>query len=274
MIKSLSILLFFVTTILSVQADALSKFLELYGETRAGDHHEYYWEIGDESGEALIRALHERVQKNHKANGYSQARRYLYNEVENKDGAVTTLYSGLMIPGRGMDYKEKGDQNRDGYTGDFVNCEHVWPQSKFGKASPMRADMHHLYPTLAMPNNKRGSYPFGMVKNPSYETSFGSRLGGHQYEPANPAKGNVARAVFYFVTRYYRENIFQKTNSNDFFKSRLAMLMQWHEQDPPDEWEKRRNEQIFKYQRNRNPFIDHPEFVQRIGTRGFTAVLR
>jgi endonuclease I len=46
---------------------------------------------------------------------------------------------------------------------------------------------------------------------------------------------------------------------------KLSVLLQWHQQDPPDAFEKRRNELIYSsYQRNRNPFIDHPEWVTSI----------
>ena len=272
--KSFSGLLAFVLLCATLQASALDKFLELYGETRESSTRDYYEEIGDESSHQLFQSLSRLIRKNQNTYGYGEARKILYNKVHNYKGAVSTLYSGLMIPGRGMQFLERGDQNKDGYSGDFVNCEHVWPQSKFNKAHPMRSDMHHLYPTLAMPNNKRGSFPFGMVKSPIYQTSFGSKLGNEKYEPADPAKGNVARAVLYFFTRYYQNQIFRKTNPESFFLSRLDMLIRWHEQDPPDEWEKKRNEEIFKAQRNRNPYIDHPEFVQRIGREGFLAAVQ
>ena len=259
----------------SLQASAIEKFLELYGERRESAANSYYDEIdGNESGHDLFLSLSNLVKKNHKTNGYGQARSLLYNKVDNHKGAVSTLYSGLMIPGSGMKYLERGDQNQDGFPGDFVNCEHVWPQSKFNKALPMRADMHHLYPTLAMPNNKRGSYPFGMVDNPIYQTSFGSKLGYGKYEPADQAKGNVARAVLYFFTRYHRNNIFKKTSPESFFTTRLKMLMRWHQEDAVDSWESKRNDEIFKAQGNRNPFIDHPEFVERIGQEGFLAAVQ
>lgn len=266
-------LLFLCSVVL--QASAIEKFLDLYGETRVNPASNYYTEVGEhESGHALFLTLSHLIQKNHKANGYGQARSLLYNKVDNYKGAVSTLYSGLMIPGSGMQYLERGDQNQDGYPSDFVNCEHIWPQSKFNKALPMRADMHHLYPTLAIPNNKRGSYPFGMVDNPVYQTSFGSKLGYEKYEPADQAKGNVARAVLYFFTRYHRNNIFYKTNPQSFFAMRLDMLVKWHQEDPVDSWERKRNEEIFKVQGNRNPFIDHPEFVERIGKEGFLAAVQ
>ena len=46
---------------------------------------------------------------------------------------------------------------------------------------------------------------------------------------------------------------------------RLTVLLQWHRADPPDAFEKRRNDVIFeRWQHNRNPFIDHPEWVGSI----------
>ena len=48
------------------------------------------------------------------------------------------------------------------------------------------------------------------------------------------------------------------------YHGKLSVLLQWHKQDPVDEYEKQRNEKIYEIQGNRNPFIDHPEWVEKI----------
>ena len=50
----------------------------------------------------------------------------------------------------------------------------------------------------------------------------------------------------------------------------LATLIQWHKQDPPDKWEVDRNNYIQSIQQNRNPFVDHPEYVNYINFNDLT----
>ncbi|KNE78915.1 ribonuclease, partial [Streptomyces fradiae] len=54
-------------------------------------------------------------------------------------------------------------------------------------------------------------------------------------------------------------------NGSNPLMGRVSMLLEWHEQDPPDAFEKNRNEVIYAdFQHNRNPFIDHPEWAGEI----------
>ncbi len=232
---------------------------------------DYYEGMEGLTGSQLFDALHRKTGENYRDLGYGGARGVLYNEADNDGSAVYAYYSDLRIQGKGFDFNERGDQNQDGKSGDFVNCEHVWPQSKFGKGYPMRSDMHHLFPTLSVPNGRRSHYAFGTANNVKYQTSAGSKLDHSEiFEPWDGVKGNVARAMLYFWMRYHNRSIFQKgTNAHDFLISRIPMFMEWHKNDPVDEKERQRNEVIFEHQRNRNPFIDHPEFVEQIGQKGF-----
>ena len=50
----------------------------------------------------------------------------------------------------------------------------------------------------------------------------------------------------------------------------LSTLIQWHKQDPPDKWEVDRNNYIQSIQQNRNPFVDHPEYVNYIDFNSLT----
>lgn len=221
-------------------------------------------------GRELFNYLHKQTGQNYKALNYRDARMYMYGLADNIDGSVYALYSGMFIPGSNGIYKEEADENGDGVAHDFINCEHTWPQSKFGKALPMVSDMHHLYPTLSYPNGQRGSYPFGIAKGVIYQTSFGSQLGkNYVFEPADEVKGNIARAQLYFYTRYHNKSIFSKTNVNEYWNSKIAMFFEWHRMDPPDDKEKRRNNLIEKEQGNRNPYIDCPDLVLQIGEEAF-----
>lgn len=74
------------------------------------------------------------------------------------------------------------------------------------------------------------------------------------FEPDDVIKGDMARAIFYFSVRY----------KSKVDKNQEMSLRQWHELDPPDAREIELNEQIFEIQKNRNPFIDNPEYVDQI----------
>ncbi|WP_413569886.1 endonuclease I family protein [Bdellovibrio sp. HCB117] len=145
-----------------------------------------------------------------------------------------------------------------------INVEHTWPQSHFTRRFPdevQKSDLHHLFPTDSQLNSIRGNNPFGEVtqdlmdlKCPASRYGLGTAGSDEVFEPPTAHKGNVARALFYFSIRYdlpidQREEV---------------VLRKWHNEDPVDEEEMRRNNEIFKAQANRNPFIDFPELADRI----------
>jgi endonuclease I len=145
-----------------------------------------------------------------------------------------------------------------------LNTEHTWPQSRFNSGiskDVQKSDLHHLYPTQSDMNAIRGNHKFGEVDVPDRAlpcptSKYGTAKGSHEdiFEPPTAHKGNVARALFYFSIRY-RLHIDPQEE---------AFLKKWHQQDPVDSDELDRNEQIYKIQGNRNPFIDHPELVSLI----------
>lgn len=147
----------------------------------------------------------------------------------------------------------------------FVNCEHTWPQSKFSKQFPselQKSDLHHLFPSDMRANSTRSNYPFAEVvgkftNNDCQDSQIGFAIDDHNvksFEPPREHKGNVARALFYFSTRY-------KIKIDDL---QAKYLKVWSEEDPVDEEETARNEKIMKLQGNRNPFIDYPELINRL----------
>lgn len=144
-----------------------------------------------------------------------------------------------------------------------VNCEHSWPQSRFNgrqSRSAQKSDLHHLFPTKASANSTRGNILFGEVDGESLSNCQISERGhdvyeGHDaFEPPKNHRGNVARALFYFSTRY-------KIKIPDEEEVHLRL---WHKQDPVDKLERQRHEKIYNIQGNRNPYIDDPDLVDRI----------
>jgi deoxyribonuclease-1 len=145
----------------------------------------------------------------------------------------------------------------------LINCEHTWPQSKFSgrfQKGMQKSDLHHLFPTDSRANSTRGNHEFANVSGDTLAedcdaSRSGVPKGGYDFfEPPTEHKGNVARALFYFSVRYQIKISSQQE----------AYLREWNIQDPVDESERERNQTIFEIQRNRNPFIDFPELIDRI----------
>ncbi|NOT78554.1 MAG: nuclease [Bacteriovoracaceae bacterium] len=146
----------------------------------------------------------------------------------------------------------------------LINCEHTWPQSKFSKDFPsnnQKTDLHHLFPTDMKANSTRGNNPFAEVNGQATnsnctDSKIGNSLDNNvrSFEPPIEHRGNVARAMYYFSTRYKM--------SIDY--SQAKYLKKWNAEDPVDSEELNRNEKIMNIQGNRNPFVDHPELIDRL----------
>lgn len=179
----------------------------------------------------------------------------------------------------GSPYQDKGSSGT--VECQRYNREHAFPQSWFASAEPMRSDMFIVYPTDKKVNGMRGNFPYGVVTSPTYTSLNGTKLGpntyltqytGSAFEPINEYKGDLARSTFYVATAYENNIAAWKSNSNanDVLDSTsykcfddwyLKLLYQWHLADPVSPKEIDRNNDIYMMQGNRNPYIDHPEYV-------------
>ncbi|WBV53167.1 MULTISPECIES: endonuclease [Chryseobacterium] len=171
------------------------------------------------------------------------------------------------------------------------NREHMMPQSTFYSNYPMYSDLFYVVPTDARINQLRSNYPYGIVGSTIYYTfTNSSRIGncaipgitytGRVYEPINEFKGDVARSLLYFAVRYEGKlgtfnfnnnanpasdtNPLDGTEERAFDPAYFAMLLQWHQQDPVSQREIDRNNAVYGIQKNRNPFIDNPSWVNTI----------
>jgi len=145
-----------------------------------------------------------------------------------------------------------------------INCEHTWPQSKFSKSFPaemQKTDLHHLFPVDMKANSTRGNNPFAEVKGvPTHadcsDSQIGQSIDGNlkSFEPPVEHRGNVARAMYYFSTRY----------KMPIDASQARFLKKWNNEDPVDQEEQKRNDKIMALQGNRNPFVDHPELIDQL----------
>ena len=176
--------------------------------------------------------------------------------------------------------------------GDCYNKEHIIPKSVFNENPPMQGDAHQLLPTDGRVNGLRGNFPMGRVDDNnlasqsgiSNPTQNGSKLGynldigysqGYSetvFEPIDEFKGDVARIHFYFATRYQNQisnwddyPMFNGSSNQVFETVFLNILLEWHNMDPVSQKEIDRNDAIYyHHQGNRNPFVDHPEYVNII----------
>lgn len=167
------------------------------------------------------------------------------------------------------------------YSGEGVcyNREHSFPKSWFGEATPMYTDLFHLYPSDGYVNGMRSNYPFGEVGTATYKSNNNyCRLGtssfagysGTVFEPADTLKGDFARTYFYMVTAY--DNKVASWVSDQLAGNQypalsdwsVALFLKWNAQDPVGPKERNRNNAIYGIQKNRNPFIDHPELAEYI----------
>jgi len=153
--------------------------------------------------------------------------------------------------------------------GSTINREHTWPQS-FGVGSgPSNSDMHHVFLCDSALNSSRGNDFYGNV-NIGSATVYYPALGvndrsysvGETFQVSNNWKGNVARGLLYMDTRYSHLSLIStgETPGTNQFGYR-DILIQWHNEDPVDAAEQLRNDRVFAYQNNRNPYIDNPSWV-------------
>ena len=204
----------------------------------------YYLSATDLDGSNLFLQLRTIINNGFHGVSYGDAR-YILDETDadpNNSSNVILVYKQVSIAGP-WDYPN-------------WNREHVWPQSLLpGEASNSTintcSDLQNLKPSDPDENSFRGNKYFD-------DNSTSSA-----YEPPDEVKGDVARILFYMVVKYNELSLVDGTPSY-LEMGLLSVLLDWHELDPVDDFERNRNEIIEDYQGNRNPFIDYPEFVDLI----------
>lgn len=222
---------------------------------------DYYNNAYGKEGQELKLALHEIID-DHKILSYSTAWEALRETDEDPSNSnnVILFYSAKSI----------SKTSNGGNVGNW-NREHVWAKSHgdFGTSNGPGTDIHNLRPTDVQVNSARGSLDFdngGTAVN----GCNGCKRDSDSFEPPDHVKGDVARILFYMATRYEKGDrvdleLNEKVNNGkNPYHGKLSVLLQWHKQDPVSDFEKKRNEVIYKWQGNRNPFIDHPEWVEMI----------
>jgi len=220
---------------------------------------------------------------------YSQTDKDLYYE---NDNSLLDMYSEKPNGPDAYNYGfGEGDQcGNYNSEADCWNKEHIFPQGFFNEQLPMRTDLHQVLPTDGYVNNRRSNYPFGKVGSASWTSTNGSKVGtsansgfnGTVFEPIDEFKGDIARILFYFATRYEDQvtsnswddpdadpsNPLNGTSDQVYEDWQISVLLQWNQQDPVSQKEIDRNNKVYQIQGNRNPFVDHPEWVNAIWNPG------
>ncbi len=222
----------------------------------------YYNGTDGKNGEELKTALNNII-KGHTPYSYFFSKEIFKlsdADPENPDNVIQ-VYTGFSHP--------NGDYGNGGLQ---LNREHVWAKSHgdFGDMPPMYGDVHNLKPSAASVNQDKSNLDFdngGLPHDVATECYYTDST----WEARDEVKGDIARIIFYMATRYEGndgEMDLEVVDHNHSYPlpqhGKLSTLLEWNEQDPPDAFERNRNNVIFQFQKNRNPFIDNPEFVQLI----------
>ncbi len=215
----------------------------------------YYNTTTNKSQESLKTTLKTLLGTSYVDLGYNGARDAMYMTIDNQkvngQGAsvntVECVYTGRLA----TNYANRQEAQAQNF-----NTEHTFPQSLFSSNQPMLSDLFHIFPSDEVANNVRGNLPFGTVSSGATWSVGGSKGNGTIFEPRDYHKGKAARALLYFAIRYQ--------DYSCFVKGQEASLRQWHSLYPPDAVEQSRNNAISAVQNNRNPFVDYPQFIERI----------
>ena len=220
---------------------------------------------GSLSAETIKQEITLAISQNHKNLSYSEVWTALTRTDQDPANTanVNLLYKGISIP------KFSNGSGSQSTNPDNWNREHVWAKSHGFPSSSLEGytDIHHLRPTDISINSSRGNLDFDNSDAPLAEAPA-NRVDGDSFEPRDAVKGDVARMLFYMDTRYEGfdatpdlQLVDRITNVGEAALGRLCRLIEWHNSDPVDATEVYRNNSIYEFQGNRNPFIDHPEWV-------------
>ncbi|GAB5466151.1 MAG: hypothetical protein Kapaf2KO_15870 [Candidatus Kapaibacteriales bacterium] len=255
------------TPIHNIQHSALIVLnIECEGETyeehiefsvTANSPNSYYSSTYNLWGEDLKSALKTVVTSTHQPRSYNDSRDYMYTFVDNKNNTLECVYTGRTI---------NHTTGRPNVNTTGINTEHTWPQSFGASQEPAKSDGHHFHPSDQDANSRRANTKYGDVVSSIIWEQGGSKLGSDdigrtRFEPRAIKKGDMARGLFYFATRY--------GNIDEYLTDQEDVLREWSSNDMPDQLEIDRNNGIFDMQKNRNPFVDHPEFLERIPNLSF-----
>lgn len=284
MMKRLIIIIFCFSTIGYSQQDFGPPSNPTYGFVQPDIPQDYYAEAINLAGDDLKEALHQII-ANHIPYPYTSSSTDTWDILQDSDQDPENNNNILLVyTNRSQDkgYRDGSGnysqyENGNGTQSNSWNREHIWPKSHgFPNQDDIAyRDVHNLKPCDRSVNASRGVKDFDNGGN-NHDEALSCLTDFDSWEPADFVKGDVARILFYMVVRYdpgynyYNETFdlelvdYTTPDNFDPILGKLSTLLEWHVLDPVDDFEVNRNEVIYSYQQNRNPFIDHPELVDYI----------
>ena len=258
----------------------------------------YYAETESLTGYQLKEKLNQIISKDVIISNYSKLIREYYGSTDldnyydydySNKTYLLDIYSEIPNGPDQYEYTTGNTTSSADVEGMGINREHMMPASTFEYFYPMYSDLFTVIPADAYINQQRSNFPYGVVGNIINNYSNGSKFGyanisgysytGKVYEPIDEFKGDVARSLLYYAVRYEKKLPYLKYNLNNggqdvnpmdgtqergFDPAYLSMLLSWHQLDPVSQREIDRNNNVFKIQGNRNPFIDNPQWVTTV----------
>ncbi len=233
-----------------------------------------YYSTINTSNSTFITELQTRIRSPYTKISYNQfdetnVTNFAARDTTNGDHVVTCVYSG-------EDYVYSGTFSWLPFSREHTWC-HSWMPTYDSESGEEYSDQHHLFPTNQNnANGVRNNHPLGLVSTVTstyLECKYGKNTANEVvFEPRESHKGDAARALLYMSLRYNEERgdwTFDHLNTVTLpglseAPQNLELLIQWHKEDPPSKWEVERNDYIESIQGNRNPFTDHPEYINYI----------
>jgi endonuclease I len=253
----------------------LAGALIVYGSARAAEPPGYYDAAQGKTGAELRAALHAIIRNHHSLPYSGSSHPNTADAIRDLDQDPANTNNVLCIYSRYSIVK-----TNIGSTAGTWDREHRWCNSYgLNSVRPSYTDIHNLCAEEAIVNTTRNNN-FYDVSNPlasGYRIYTNAAAGvtwsktSLTWEPPDLTKGDVARAIIYMAVRYTGDVtnephllLTDATNlivSGSTYMGRFTTLLKWHFQDPVGPEERLRNDIAYSYQTNRNPFIDHPEWV-------------
>lgn len=207
----------------------------------------YYASVGSETGDSLKNKLKSIISSPTPSTNYDWSRYEAADEAEGASDSVLLIYTRKVVK---KNYHVSGNKG--------WNREHTYPDSKIG--SPANKDNHHIFADDNKTNNTRGNKLFGVVAETTGNrvkdmdgNNTDNYTAGNYFMPLPAARGEVARATMYLTTLY-------NYSITGNFQS-IDLMMKWHLENPVTNREIYRNNTVHGLQKNRNPYIDHPEYA-------------